>query len=943
MQRCFFRIIFLFILGLPFTSFGQTTIRGEVFDDMTGEPLIGANVIIEGTTHGTITDFDGHYKLVTDMALPLNIVVSYTGYQSVTIEIKDANSFNRTQLAETSVMIETIQVTGSRISEKQKESPLTVESLDLQGIKATPSPNFYDGLGAMKDVDLTTASLGFKVINTRGFNSTSPVRSLQIIDGVDNQAPGLNFSLGNFLGSSELDVLKVDIVSGASSAYFGPNAFNGVINMETKSPFIHKGLSGLVRAGQRNLLEGSFRYADALKNKNGQEYFAYKINFYAMRADDWEAENYNPITDSRVPADNPGRYDAVNIYGDEYYPLADVTNSASHLISDPGIGNFYRIGYKEIDLVDYDTRNYKANAALHFRTKPSQGIESPELILSSSFGSGTTVYQGDNRFSLKDILFFQNRIEFRKRDRYFIRAYATNENAGSSYDPYFTALRLQDLSKDDTDWATDYRRYWKGVANYPKRMRDLGYPKPVYDPATNTVSFDVAAAEAWLVTYNDTLTAWHTIAAEYANSKNIHIEEGIMDFLYPGTPEFEAAFNDITSRYNNDEMGTRFYDKSALYHVHGEYTFTPSFISEIRVGGNFRLYAPESAGTIFNDSTSKITNSEFGFYTGLEEKFMDNKLIASATLRVDKNENMNWIQTPAASLVYKAAENTYLRFSYASALRNPTLSDQYLHLNVGPATLAGHIGAVDSLITIESFINGLDCLCWDTLAYFTIDAIRPEKVNTFEIGVRTSLFKSVFIDMGYYRNAYQHFLGYQIGVTTELDLNSPPPVFPENTTIFRYSANSKTKVNTQGFSLGVNYFMSDKITLNGNYSFNELTKADENDPIIPAYNTPKHKYNLGISGKDISLFDIGALKRVGFSVNYKWVDGFQYEGSPQFTGFVPTYDLLDAQVSVNVDRLNSTFKIGASNILDNNHFETYGGPYIGRLAYLSFLYEFKKD
>ena len=378
MQRCFLRMVYLFILAIPAVLSGQTTIRGEVFDDVTGDPLIGANVIIEGTTHGTITDFDGHYKLVTDMALPVNIVISYTGYQSVTIEIKEANSFNRTQLTETSVMIETIQVTGSRISEKQKESPLTVESLDLQGIKATPSPNFYDGLGAMKDVDMTTASLGFKVINTRGFNSTSPVRSLQIIDGVDNQAPGLNFSLGNFLGSSELDVLKVDIISGASSAYYGPNAFNGVISMETKSPFIHKGLSGLVRAGQRNLLEGSFRYADAMKNKSGQEFFAYKINFYALRADDWEAENYNPITDTRVPADNPGRYDAVNIYGDEYYPLADVTKSASHLISDPGIGNFYRIGSKEIDLVDYNTRNYKANAALHFSTKPAQGIESPD-------------------------------------------------------------------------------------------------------------------------------------------------------------------------------------------------------------------------------------------------------------------------------------------------------------------------------------------------------------------------------------------------------------------------------------------------------------------------------------------------------------------------------------------------------------------------------------
>jgi iron complex outermembrane receptor protein len=945
MQRCFFKAGFLMLLSFPILLAGQNTLRGEVFDDLTGEPLIGANVIIQGTTTGTVTDFDGHYKLVTDQLLPLTIVISYTGYESTTIGITPENLFNRTRLSETTVMIETIQVVGSRISEKQKESPLTVESLDLQAIKATPSANFYDGLGALKDVDMTTASLGFKVINTRGFNSTSPVRSLQIIDGVDNQAPGLNFSLGNFLGSSELDVLKVDIVVGASGAYYGPNAFNGVISMETKNPFIHKGLAGMVRAGQRNLLEGSFRYADALKNKNGKEFFAYKLNFFAFRADDWEAENYNQVLEGRVtvPDDNPGRYDAVNIYGDEYYPLADVTNSDAHLISDPGIGTFFRTGYKETELVDYDTRNIKANAALHFRTSPEQGIESPELILSSSFGSGTTVYQGDNRFSLKDILFFQNRIEFRKRDKYFIRAYATNENAGSSYDPYFTALRLQEQSKNPSDWATDYRTFWKGVANYPREMRLLGYPVPVYDPVTNTVSFDVAGAEQWLVEYNDSLTIWHTMAEAYANSKNIHPEEDITDFLKPGTEEFNTAFKDITSRYNNEEGGTRFYDKSALYHVHGEYTFTPNFISEIRVGANYRLYAPESAGTIFNDSTEAIRNSEYGIYAGLQEKFFDNRLIASATLRVDKNQNMNWIQTPAASLVYKAAENTFFRFSFSSALRNPTLSDQYLNLDVGPATLAGHIGAVDSLITIESFINGLDYLNWDTLEYFNIDAIRPEKVTTFEIGARTSLFNSLFVDLGYYRNSYQHFLGYQLGVTTELDLNSPPPVFPENTIVYRYSANSKTKVNTQGFSIGLNYYLSNTITLNGNYSFNDLTKVDEDDPIIPAYNTPKHKYNLGISGRNISVFDIDALKRVGFSINYKWVEGFQYEGSPQFTGFVPTYDLLDAQVSVDVERLNTTIKIGASNILNNEHFETYGGPYIGRLAYISLLYDFKKD
>ena len=89
----------------------------------------------------------------------------------------------------------------------------------------------------IRSLSLIDFNEAFKVINSRGFNSTSPVRSLQLIDGVDNQAPGLNFALGNFLGASDLDVMKVEIIQGASSAYYGPGAFNGVINITTKDPF----------------------------------------------------------------------------------------------------------------------------------------------------------------------------------------------------------------------------------------------------------------------------------------------------------------------------------------------------------------------------------------------------------------------------------------------------------------------------------------------------------------------------------------------------------------------------------------------------------------------------------------------------------------------------------------------------------------------------------
>ncbi|MFN9802108.1 MAG: TonB-dependent receptor, partial [Bacteroidota bacterium] len=345
-------------------------------------------------------------------------------------------------------------------------------------IKEAPSGSFYEGLGNLKGVDLTTARLGFRIINTRGFNSTSPVRTLQLIDGVDNQSPGLNFSLGNFLGAPDLDVKGVEIIQGASSAFYGPGAFNGVIFMETKSPFVFEGLSAQLRIGERNLVEPQIRWAQSFKNKNEQKFLAYKLNVYYLRADDWEADNDQPIYGSPDGEDNPGRFDAVNTYGDEYFPANDFSTAAPWTYR--GVGTFYRTGYRESDLVNYDTRNLKANAALHWRLDPEDEANSPELILAGNLGNGTTVFQGDNRFSLRDILFYQGRLELRKKDKWFIRTYATGEDAGRSFDPYFTALRLLDEARPDEEWAQAYIKYWQHSIN--PRINGLDYPGLVQNP-----------------------------------------------------------------------------------------------------------------------------------------------------------------------------------------------------------------------------------------------------------------------------------------------------------------------------------------------------------------------------------------------------------------------------------------------------------------------------
>lgn len=961
--------IVAFILVLSSAVFSQE-ISGTIIDSDSGEPLFGASVVITGTAVGATTDFDGKFKFNAGKQPPFQLTVSYIGYQKQELEVTSLAPIS-IKLETDAVMLEGVVVKDVRVSEKQKESALTVESMDIIAIKETPAASFYDGLGNLKGVDLTAASIGFKVINTRGFNSTSPVRSLQVIDGVDNQSPGLNFSLGNFLGASELDVLKVDIVQGASSAFYGPNAFNGVIDMKTKSPFIKPGLEAQIKVGERRLGEAAVRWAQVFKNKAGEDKFAYKVNLYYLQAYDWVADNIEPIYDLGVPASNPGGYDAVNRYGDE--DLAGGNDYTTQIANYPGLGMFFRRGYMEEDLVDYNTRNFKANLATHYRVKSDL-----ELIYSFNFGTGTTVYQGQNRFSLKDMLFFQNRIELAKRDKWFIRAYSTNEDAGKSYDAVVTAFKMLNSQRTLEQYNTAYANYW--VSQIRPKVWNLLAQNGVSTPL---IGKD-AEVSAVLAEYQDTLAYWHAVTT------NALAGNPFVGYPDPGTETFNTLFNQVTSTIYTDNSieggGSRFYDKSALYHLHGEYKLDAEIkgvnIGQFTFGGNGRLYVPNSKGTIFDemridrrtvevpnplggtrDSTvfdttfRQIFNWEFGIYAGWERKFFKDKLKASIAVRMDKNVNFPVLFSPAASLVYSPNKDHTVRAGFSSAIRNPTLADQYLYYDVGRAILIGNINGFNDLIDVDSFTDFLNggAVDKDTLQFFDVDPIRPEQVKTFEAGYRGFFFGHVYVDASYYLSFYKDFIGYQLGVDADFPLDSTVQPLPQNVQVYRVSANSRNQVITQGASIGISYYFKNKYTLNGNYSWNKLQKTNVDDPIIPAFNTPEHKFNLGISGRDLGKDKLGHF---GFSLNYKWIQGFLFEGSPQFTGIVPTYDMFDAQVSYRIPSNHITFKLGASNLFgiqpffdegttserfenafDNKRAQVYGGPRVGRMAYLSILFE----
>ena len=901
----------------------QITVSGKLLDDYTSNPIDGAKIKVKGLNAGAFTDEKGGFTISLQGDLPIVLISSFLGYSDVETVVSSVTEPLVIRLkTDRTLNLEEVNV-RSFATDKEKESALSIETMSLAEIQETPSTDFYEGLSHMKGVDLTSASLGFKVVNTRGFNSTSPVRTLQIIDGVDNASPGLNFALGNFLGASELDLMKVEVVSGASSAFYGPNAFNGVISMYTKSPFKFQGFSASVKGGERMLNEYALRYAKAFQNKDGKDKFAFKLNFSYLSADDWVADNSNSVAGLDTDENNPGGYDAVNRYGDEN--LSPNINNALDVQSKwmtPGLRRWHRTGYWEQDIVDYDTENFKASAALHYLF-----TEDIELILASNFGTGTTVYQGDNRFSLKDILFVQNRLELRKKDDFFIRAYATNEDAGNSYDAVLTAFLMQDAASDDWDWYNRYRGYWTG--NITDQVRDLD-PNVIWEPTLGS-TLDIEAIDSVVDANSEQMAIWHDEAEAFANQEHGDLG-GALAYFEPGTARFDSLLNDITSKSSFLEGGSRIQDKSALYHLHGEKIFDSEF-AKFTVGANGRIYTPKSEGALFSDTGGvTIVNREFGVYGGLEKRFKDEEWILKASMRLDKNENFDFLPSPALSLIWQPNKEHSLRATFTSAIRNPTLLNQYMYYNVGRAKLVGNISGYDSLVTIESLRDYYYTQNPDTLSYFNLDPIAPEEVKSVEIGYRGVLFKNLYVDMNYYFNSYTNFIGF----TTGADITILQSGFVVND-VYRIATNSRETITTQGATVGLNYYLGDHYAINGNYSWNVLNKESD-DPIIPAYNTPEHKFNIGFRGRDLAINKFDGL---GFNINYKWIEGFIFEGSPQFTGSVPTYGLLDAQINKRIDKANLTIKIGASNLLNNQVLQVYGGPFVGRMIYTSLSFDWK--
>ena len=118
------KLLTLIAVFASFTMWAQTQVSGTV-TDADGQPLPGANIVLDGTT-GAVSDFDGNFSLSTEQQPPFSLTVSSVGFESATVEVTSATGSLTIQLSEGSTQLDEIVVSASRMAERIFESPVTV-------------------------------------------------------------------------------------------------------------------------------------------------------------------------------------------------------------------------------------------------------------------------------------------------------------------------------------------------------------------------------------------------------------------------------------------------------------------------------------------------------------------------------------------------------------------------------------------------------------------------------------------------------------------------------------------------------------------------------------------------------------------------------------------------------------------------------------------------
>ncbi len=408
-MKKFFTALCVSVILLSFKSYGQYEINGTVLDQESGEPLVGASALIQGTTKGAITDVYGNFTISNVADGAYTVIISFVGYEDISKNVTVAGSnvsMGQLSMSESIYAFDQVVISGTRQPEKITETPATIEIISSKDIAELPSFNPGELLSRVKGVDYIRAGVAGTGINIRGFNSNFNAKNLQVNDGRFATLIATGLPLGPLTTQIKEDIERVEVILGPNAALYGPNAHNGLVHTITKDPRSSAGTTIAVNAGNQSMLSGRIRHAQVVNDK-----VSFKIMGEYTQAQEFE------FMDS-VYIDRVGAVD-----------------SAGNDIPD-GI----KEGYEEY-MLDNDLQFMRAEAALYYSVTPGS-----DLIF--SWGGSNSTYLSPTNVG-------RNQIKDWKVNYFHLRY--TSDN--------FFAQVYHTMSKTEDTYAIDQRtkNYWAAI------------------------------------------------------------------------------------------------------------------------------------------------------------------------------------------------------------------------------------------------------------------------------------------------------------------------------------------------------------------------------------------------------------------------------------------------------------------------------------------------
>ncbi len=939
-----------------------STITGTVKNSISSESVTAVSVTVKGGNAGTFTDDKGNFKLYINQKLPLTLIFSSVGFENKEVVVNAGDTKVAVSLKPGYVLGSDVVVSASRVAERILESPVSIERVSAAQIRSTPAASYYDILANLKGVDVVAASLTFKSISTRGFNGSGNTRLNQLIDGMDNQAPGLNFSVGTMVGLTELDVDNMELLPGASSALYGSGGMNGTVLINSKNPFKYQGLSFQIKQGVNHVdnyerPQAAYKdYTVRWASKIGDRW-AYKMSAQYTEAQDWlahDATNYSRNTGTANGQtitgyrSNDMNYDGVNVYGDE------TTSALSTIFSSVKAG-----------VVGALTAAYGGNATAGNAAYASIYGAAQAGPYSGSLANYTAFLRGANAALVP----YANYLYGDAKGMFTgVNVSRTGYNEADILDPVAKNLKvsgsLHYKINDKTEASfsaytgsgntvyTGSDRYSLNALNmsqfkfevksknwYARAYQTLEDAGNSYNATITTRLFN----EAWKSsnTWYPTFTAAY-VAYKDAGMSSVDAGNAARNVADAGRPTGHVGSTELFKSIANipiSQGGGKFLDKSSLNVLEGQYNLTDllglgQYDADLLIGGSLKNYNLNSQGTLFADTTARININESGSYAQLSKKFFGDILKVSLSGRYDKNDNFAGRFTPRASAVVKIAEDNNLRVSYQQAYRFPTTQNQWINLLVGGGTRL--MGGLPQLRDYYHFNTNPAYSLASVLAGAPVQQqfgeFKPESMSSFEVGYKTLINKKLLIDFYAYTGKYTNFLS---GVTVLQSRNAANPQLSDllsaSTRIaYSISTNAPGDVSTSGWGISADYLLPN------NFSFSTSVYTDEigNLPsgFISYFNTPLFRANFALNNSGFLL-----KNRLGFGANLHYQDDFTYEGTFA-VGKVNSFSTIDAVITYKVPSIKSMIKVGGTNILNKYYQTAYGSPSIGGLYYVSFAY-----